>query len=108
MADEEVVVAATSVANSDNHKRKLEDLEQSAPGESVLKEEEAEPDSGEKADEEEVEGGEGGDEAQADGSEAKRPRLEEKADGLGILVIFLSPVELEAMRLFVMHYLLVV
>nr|GMD66599.1 far upstream element-binding protein 1-like isoform X1 [Ipomoea batatas] len=85
MADEEVVVAPTSVANSDNHKRKLEDLEQSAPGESVLKEEEAEPDSVNKADEEEeeVEGGEGEDEAQADGSEAKRPRLEEKTEELG-------------------------
>ncbi|CAH9113941.1 unnamed protein product [Cuscuta epithymum] len=79
MADKEVVVVATSVPNSDNLKRKLEDLEPAAPGVSVSKEE-PRPDLAEKTDSEVKEGALGERDAQDDGSEVKRPRLEEKAD----------------------------
>ncbi|VFQ82004.1 unnamed protein product [Cuscuta campestris] len=85
MADEEVVVAAettTSVSSSDNHKRKLEDLEHAAPGESVLKVE-AVSDSAENPKAEVIEGGKGENEAHVDGSEAKRLRLEDKVDDIG-------------------------
>ncbi|CAH9109284.1 unnamed protein product [Cuscuta europaea] len=78
MADKEVVVVATSVLNSDNLKRKLEDLGPAAPGVLVSKEEPG-PDLAEKTDSEVKEGVLGERVVQDDGSEVKRPRLEEKA-----------------------------
>ncbi|KAL3324409.1 hypothetical protein AABB24_038523 [Solanum stoloniferum] len=81
MADEEVMVEATSPVPSDHHKRKLEDLELNAPEPHTEVGSDPNPktvsDSVPKLDgtiEEEA--------ADVDGSEPKRPRLEDKANGL--------------------------
>lgn len=81
MADEEVMVEATSPVPSDHHKRKLEDLELNAlePHTEIGSDPNTETvsDSVQKLDgtiEEEA--------ADVDGSEPKRPRLEDKANGL--------------------------
>lgn len=78
MADEEVMVEATSPVPSDHHKRKLEDLEPEPHTEvgSDLNPETV-SDSIQKAD-----GTMEGEVADVDGSEPKRPRLEDKANGL--------------------------
>lgn len=83
MADEEVMLEATSPVPLDHHKRKLEDLEPephtevgSAPNLGAV------PDSVQKAD-----GTMEGQVAGVDGSESKRPRLEDKANGLGIFLL---------------------
>lgn len=92
MADEEVMVEATSPVPSDHHKRKLEDLELNAlePHTEIGSDPNTETvsDSVQKLDgtiEEEA--------ADVDGSEPKRPRLEDKANGLGIFLV--SPFLLE-------------
>ncbi|TMX02624.1 hypothetical protein EJD97_020736 [Solanum chilense] len=81
MADEEVMVEATSPVPSDHHKRKLEDLELNAPEPHTEIGSDPNPetvsDSVQKLDgtiEEEA--------ADVVGSEPKRPRLEDKANGL--------------------------
>lgn len=83
MADEEVVAVAPGPAPSDN-KRKLEELDPQpeAP-------EQAEPCTDEPADSNaELDGAtEHGDVALSDESDAKRPRLGDKPDGLGILLL---------------------
>ncbi|CAN4119688.1 unnamed protein product [Withania somnifera] len=71
MADEEVMVQATSPVPSDHHKRKLEDLEPHIDVGSDPK-----PETVEKADGNEEEA------VDVDESEAKRPRLEDKANEL--------------------------
>lgn len=74
MAEEEVV-AASSVPS--DHKRKLEDLEPEAP-------EQAEPSSDEPADSNAMpDAAKQGDGDVFDESDAKRPRLDDKPEGLG-------------------------
>lgn len=81
MAEEEVVAVAPSPAPSDN-KRKLEDLEPEAP-------QQVEPSMNEPADSNaELDGGaKHVDVAVSVESDAKRPRRDDKPDGLGILTI---------------------
>ncbi|KAH0777823.1 hypothetical protein KY290_009234 [Solanum tuberosum] len=80
MADEEVMVEATSPVPSDHHKRKLEDLELNAPEPHTEVGSDPNPetvsDSVPKLGTIEEEA------ADVDGSEPKRPRLEDKANGL--------------------------
>lgn len=81
MAEEEVVAVAPSPAPSDS-KRKLEDLEPEAP-------QQAEPSTNEPTDSN-VELDDAAKHevvAVSDESDAKRPRLDDKSDGLGILNI---------------------